>query len=159
MTSIRLHHPMFSSCNYVVELPWQPTQPGYSDACNACSQKDRPLVHKFKALHLRLDQNGDVFVADGIYQLLQRVPEMAGLQRVEGGNAPPQFVGAIELPTQRIVNAEREFYVPGRTKYEARDNMQKPFRGLLDKLQEAVDRKATLERAAKRTIHIIRGKG
>ena len=153
MTSVRLHHPTFASCNYVVELPWQPS--AQVDPCNACSQKDRPLVHQYKALHLRLDENGDVFVADGIFRLLQRVPLMAGFEVVAGRNAPPQFVGAIELPTQRIVNANEEFYVPGRTKYQARDRMQKPFQPIVEKLLEAVDRKATAKTAEKRTIFTL----
>ena len=125
------------------------------DPCNACSQPDRPLVHTHKALHLRLDEHGDVFVAEGIFKLLQRVPLMAGLEVVEGRNAPPQFVGAIELPTQRIVNATKEFYVPGRNKYEARDRMQRPFQPLLEAAELVQDKKKTAALAEKRTIYIM----
>lgn len=153
MASVRLHHPLFASCNYVVELHWQKSDS--SDACNACSQPDMPMVHEYKSLHLRLDENGDVFVADGILKLLQRVPGMAGLEVVPGRNAPPQFVGAIELPTQHIVNANKEFYVPGRTKYQARDRMQKPFQPLVDKVLEKIDRKKTAEKAEKSKTFIM----
>lgn len=153
MASVKLHHPSFTNVNYVVELAWLPN--ASTDACNACSQPERPMHHQYKSLHLRLDGAGDVFVAEGILELLRKVPDMAGLQIVEGRNAPPQFVGAIELSTQDIVNANERFYVPGRTKYEARDKMQEPYQPIVNQILENIDRQVTAKKAEKSTTFIF----
>lgn len=157
MASIRLHHPLFTNCNYVVELA-QPMPPG-ARPCFACSRKDAPLTHKNKAIHLRLDHNGDVFVAPGILELLRTVPTMAGLEVVPGRNAPAQIVGAVEQLTQRIVYPNGEKYVPGWNQYEAEQRMQRPFEPVAEKIQEAADRQRTAALAQKRRRFIMgRGK-
>ena len=151
--SVRLHHPLFASCNYVVELA-QPMPPG-ARPCFACSRKDAPITHMNKAIHLRLDSNGDVFVAEGIYELLRKVPTMAGLEVVPGRNPPPQVVGALEQPTQYLILPHGQRYVPGWNKYQAEQRMQKPFEPVAEMIQESVDRKVTAARAEKRTIYIM----
>jgi len=143
---------MFASCNYVVELD----KPMVGRrACNACSRKDNPVVHAKKSLHLRLDQHGDVFVADGILKLLKTVPAMAGLEVVDGRNPPPQFVGAVELPTSEIINANERFYVPGRTKYDAAARMHKPFEPVVNNILERIDRKLTAKKMEKSSMFIF----
>lgn len=133
-TSIRLHHPTLASCNYVVEMPQRYPTPYECPSCR--------LTHIHKAIHLRLDEHGDVFVAEGIYELLQTV----GLAGMEFANvvhdAPPQVIGAVELPKTETItsNGHKRFWVPGRTKYESRDLMLKPFQPLFDAIAEIRDR-------------------
>lgn len=152
--SVRLHHPQFANVNYVVELPSK-EMPADARACNACSRPDDPVVHRFKSIHLRLDGEGNVFVARGIYELLLREAGLAGMQVVEGRNAPPQYVGAIEQPTEEIILADRRFYVPGRTKYEARDRTMKPFQPFVEAAVEDLDRKQTKAKAEKKSTFIF----
>ena len=153
--SVRLHHPQFANVNYVVELPSK-EMPADARACNACSRPDDPVVHRFKSIHLRLDGEGNVFVARGIYELLLREAGLAGMQVVEGRNAPPQFVGAIEQPTEEIILSSGDrFYVPGRTKYEARDRTMKPFQPFVEAAQEDLDRIKTAETAEKKKTFIF----
>lgn len=152
--SVRLHHPAYANVNYVVELPQE--MPLEARACNACSQPDRPVVHRFKSIHLRLDSNGDVFVAPGILELLRQVPGMAGLEVSNTlDNAPNQRVGAVEMPTQEVMLADRRFYVPGRTQQEAERKVQKPFKDILEPLLERYDRKVTAEQAEKKSTFIF----
>lgn len=154
MASVRLHHPTFASCNYAVELLFQP-MPSDARACFACSQPDKPLVHKYKTLHLRLDSNGDVFVAPGILKLLKKVPTMAGFQIVDGRNAPPQKIGAIELPPTNTIFAERQFYIPGRSLAKSVDAMRKPFQPMVESIREKIDRAATKEKMKKSSTFIL----
>jgi hypothetical protein len=149
MASVRLHHPRLASCTYVVELP-QSMPEAHSRECFTCKQ-----VHARKALHLRLDDRGDVFVAEGILALLRTVPTMGGLEVHDGRNAPPQFVGALELPTQHIILPHGEKYVPGFNKYEAGERMQRPFQPLADAMAEWKDRNETAKRAEKATTFIL----
>lgn len=123
--------------------------------CFACSRQDAPVTHKYKAIHLRLDHGGDVFVSEGIYQTLLTVPTMAGLEVVPGRNAPSQIIGAVEQPTQRIVFPNGEKYVPGWNKYQAEQRMQRPLEPIAEKIQEMVDRKATAALAQKRSLFIM----
>jgi hypothetical protein len=145
--SVRLHHPLFTNVNYVVELQQKYETP-YD--CFACK-----LVHVNKAIHLRLDDNGDVFVAEGIFKLLQKVPTMAGLEVVDGRNAPPQVIGAVGQPTQDIVLANQRFYVPGFNKYQAGERMQKPFQPVADAIAEKIDRAVVAKRAEKQSTFIM----
>jgi len=136
MAGIRLHHPFLTSCVYVVELPTPYPQPR---KCPTCAK-----VHENKSIHLRLDSTGHVIVSREIHEKLRKV-FLGGLEvanTVE--RPPPQVVGAVELPTQRIVdvrlNGHKDatpFYVPGRTKYEARDRLRASLPpGLLKKKEE-----------------------
>ena len=156
MAGVRLHHPTFFSCNYVVELEAAYPEP-YD--CPACK-----ITHQRKSIHLRLDEHGDVIVAKGIFEQLQKAVGMAGLEVAnEVTSPPPMFVGAVDLNKTEIrpftVNGtdSGSFYVPGRSKWESRDIMVKPFQPLLDKMAEAMDRKRTAELAQKRSIHILNG--
>ena len=147
--SVRLHHPLFVSCNYVVEMP-QKYPRAYE--CPACL-----TTHTHKAIHLRLDEHGDVFVHPGIYELLKTV----GLAGMEFANevidGPGQVIGAVELVKRETINANghKRFWVPGRTKYESRDVMHRPFIPVLEAIQEKVDRAITAARAEKRSIFIF----
>lgn len=149
MASVRLHHPTFASCNYVVELP-QEMPFGHNRECFTCKQ-----VHRNKSIHLRLDANGDVFVAEGILALLRTVPGMAGLEVVPGRNAPGQIVGAIAQPTQLIYLPNGTKYVPGWNKYQAEQRMQKPFEPWAEAVAEHFDRKDTAAKAEKRSLFIF----
>jgi hypothetical protein len=151
--SIRLHHPYLKAppdgrLNYVVEMPQRYETP-YN--CNACK-----MTHEYKAIHLRLDEYGDVFVAPGIYELLKTVG-LAGLEFAnELDNAPAQFVGAVELlKTETVTSNGHRFWTPGQTRYESRDFMQKPFLPILEAFAEKADRKATAEKAEKQRTFIL----
>lgn len=145
--SVRLHHPTFASCNYVVELAQKYESP-YD--CFSCKQ-----VHLHKAIHLHLDANGDVFVAEGILELLRTVPTMAGLEVVPGRNAPGQVIGAVEQPKQHIILPTGTKYVPGWNKYEAAERMQKLFEPIVEQHLERVDRVATKVLAEKKRTFIL----
>ena len=139
---------------YAVELAWLP---GPARACNACSQPGAPQVHAHKTIHLRLDENGDTFVAPGILELLRRVPGMAGLEVVPGTQAaPPQFVGAVESPKQEIIMPNgSSHYVPGKSPAEAVELMRRPFQPYVEAVREKQDRAVTAARMEKRTLFIM----
>jgi hypothetical protein len=121
---------MFASCNYVVEMPQKYPVP---HECPTCRTN-----HIYKSIHLRLDEHGDVFVHPGIYELLKTVG-LAGMEFAnEVDNAPPQIIGAVEIVKKETItaNGHRRFWVPGRTKYESRDIMQKAFRRLLNQRRD-----------------------
>ncbi len=147
MTSVRLHHPLYASCTYVVELQNKYPVP---KACPSCKE-----VHVHKAIHLRLDSQGDVFVAEGILELLRKVPTMAGLEVVPGRNAPAQTIGAIAQPTQYIILPNGTKYTPGWNKYKAGERMQKPFEPWAEALAERFDRIAVAARAEKASTFIL----
>ncbi len=146
---VRLHHPTFVSCNFVVELQTLYDDPNGYD-CPTCK-----LNHRNKAIHLRLDSNGDVIVAEGVYEKLLTVG-LAGMEAVNQiAKPPPMNVGAVDIPTQEIKLGDRRFYVPGRTKYESSAITEKPLRELIDPLVEKWDRKVTAERAKKKRSFIL----
>ena len=152
---VRLHHPHFASCTFVVELPKLYPEP-YD--CPSCK-----MTHLYKSIHLRLDANGDVLVNKGVYQTLLQV-NLAGMQMMnEVREPPPLYVGAVEQPkyetqTAPLNGQNQRFYLPGSTKYESQDRMQKPFKPLLEKIAEVIDRKETAAKAEKRSIHVLNGR-
>lgn len=152
--SVRLHHPQFASCNYVVELPELRTA-SVLRACFACSRPNAPVTHQYRAIHLRLDAAGDVFVAPGILELLKKVPTMAGLEVVPGRNAPAQLVGAVDSREDRIVLAGREFFVPKSTKHDAVARMRRPFQPYVEAVREKLDRAATAAKAERSSTFIL----
>jgi hypothetical protein len=137
LAGIRLHHPTLFACTFVVELEtdFASRRPR---ACPSCSQPNAPKFHDRKSVHLRLDANGDVIVSADVY--LSLVPVfLAGMEVVNEIEKPPtQMMGAVALPTQKIVeqklNADTnapDFYVPGKTKYESRDRLWAAIRRAL----------------------------
>lgn len=170
--TIRLHHPVYKAppgglLNYAVELAFWP-MPAGARPCFACSvppngqDPGREVIHAYKTLHLRLDSAGDVFVAPGILELLNKVPTRAGLEiSNEVNNAPGQKVGAVEQPTVLTINASQNgpghsnFYVPGRTQQEAEKVVQAPFKAMLEPIAEKHDRQVTAAKAEKRTIYVM----
>lgn len=159
MASIRLHHPRYKSrdgvnITYAVELPWI-QMPYNIRQCNACSQPETPLYHKFKTIHLRLDSNGDTFVAPGILELLRKVPGMAELEVMPSTGAPKQFVGALEQGPQQIILPDRNHYVPRVTKDDATVRMRRPWQPVVERIREKQDRQKTAALAEKRTIYIM----
>lgn len=164
MASIRLRHPTFRNCNYVVELSTPMHNPAgkFCPKCNRGRRPDDPIIHKQKSIHLDLDSEGYCFVAEGILKLLRTVPTMAGLEVVnETFNAPGQMVGAVAAPQQETVIPGRQpFYIPEKTKWEA-DRLVTSFwaKQLLLPIVERWDRKQTAKRAEKRTIFKLEGKG
>jgi hypothetical protein len=129
MAGVRLHHPTFRSCTFVVELE-QDFASRRPRVCPSCSQPGAPKSHDRKAVHLRLDANGDVIVSPDVLASLRTV-FLAGMDVVnEIENPPTQLVGAVAQPTQLIVeqrlNPDQNsapYYAPGRTKYESRDRL------------------------------------
>jgi hypothetical protein len=161
MSSVRLHHPLLKSSagariTYAVELMAKPMPAKHTRSCNACSQPGRPVVHKYKTIHLRMDENGDTFVSDGILELLRTVPTTAGLEVVPGRNAPPQAIGAVEQPQQEIILANGQgHYVPEVRETDAVVRMRKPFQPFVEAVREQLDRTATAERMKKAKMFII----
>lgn len=128
MPGIRLHHPQYraaegTTINYVVETPQEYPVP-YN--CPACG-----VQHDRKAIHLRLDSNGDVIVSQQVYEALLTVPTMAGLVlENEVSNPPDLFIGAVDRDKERIISAPLNAAAkaadkinPASTKYENRDRM------------------------------------
>jgi hypothetical protein len=132
MPGIRLHHAAFQSCTYVVELPQVYPQPYQCPACG--KQHDR------KAIHLRLDADGDVIVSQPIYEQLLQV-FLGGMELAnEVEKPPPLALGAVDTPTTQIIELPlnrdtkaADFYVPGQTKYQGRDKVEAGFKRLLTK--------------------------
>lgn len=125
MSGIRLHHPTYraaegTTINYVVETPQAYPVPYDCPACN--------VTHARKAIHLRLDSNGDVIVSQPVYEALLAVPTMAGLVvENEVENPPDLVIGAVDKDKERIVsvplNADEtpaDKITPASTKYENR---------------------------------------
>lgn len=137
MSGIRLHHPLYRAevgkvLTYVVELPAPYLRSGGYN-CPDCGKQ-----HANKAIHLRLDANGDVTVSKQIYESLQTIPTMAGLEfQNEVAKPPPLAVGAVAQEKRLIVEAPlnkdhaTEHYAPGRTQYESRDRMEKAMSAVL----------------------------
>lgn len=137
MPGIRLHHPTLragegTTLTYVVELP----QPMLTQrTCQACLK-----VHANKAIHLRLDAEGDVIVSPEVYVALQSA-FLGGMEVVnEVPNPPPMFLGAVEKDKERIVEmplnrdtASAPLITPSRSKYENRDRLLKGLAALLKK--------------------------
>jgi hypothetical protein len=123
MAGIRLHHPVLTSCTYVVQLE-QPFHNGLPRACPRCAGK----VHQSKSVHLTLDDTGHVIVSPEVFATLLTV-HLAGMEVTnEVDRPPPQEIGAVALDTARIVDARLNsdhnadaFYTPPRTKYQSRD--------------------------------------
>lgn len=155
MGGIRLHHPTLragegTTLTYVVELP-QPyattSKPGArfrgETPCPACGKP-----HSNKAIHLRLDGNGDVIVSPDVYLALQTA-FLGGMEVVnEVSSPPPLAIGAVPKDKERIVeiplnrdNAAAPIITPARTRYENRDRLWEPFRPVLEQKAEAEDRK------------------
>ena len=129
--------------------------PKHVRSCNGCSQPDKPVVHQYKTIHLRLDSSGDTFVSQEIAELLRKVPTMAGLQVVPGLNAPPQAIGAVEPGPNSVILAGREFYIPASTKNDAVARMRKPFQPYVEAVREEIDRAATAKKMEKAKTFIF----
>lgn len=162
--SVRLRHPSFRNCNYVVELSTPMHNPAgkFCPKCNRGRDPLDPIIHKNKSIHLDLDSEGYCFIHPDILPLLRTVPTMAGLEVVnETFNAPAQMVGAVAAPQQETVIPGRQaFYIPEKTKWEA-DRLVTSFwvRQLLEPIVERYDRRVTAKRAEKRSIFKLDGKG
>ena len=161
--SVRLRHPTFRNCNFVVELATPLHNPAgkFCPKCNRGRSPDDPIIHKNKSIHLDLDSEGQCFVADGILELLRKVPNMAGLEVLnETFNAPGQMVGAVAAPQQETVIPGRQpFYIPEKTKWEA-DRLVTDFwvKQLLTPLVERFDRAGLAARRAKKKTYKLEGK-
>jgi hypothetical protein len=109
--------------------------------CKACGK-----THGNKAIHLRLDGNGDVIVSEEIFAALQAV-FLGGLEVANGVSAPPTtFLGAVTKDKERIIdaplnsdNAASPLITPARTKYENRDRMLRALRELTEALTESLE--------------------
>jgi len=96
--------------------------------CPSCSK-----IHNRKAVHLRLDADGDVIVSSPVYESL-KIVFFAGLEIMNEVEKPPVMtVGAVERPNIHVVeyslNGQNgEFNRPGLTKYESRDILHKTIK-------------------------------
>lgn len=162
MPGVRLHHPTFASCTYVVELPNRWAAKGSDTRANRpCNECQRP--HARKALHLRLDNSGSVIVSRSVYETLRQVPQMAGLDVTnEVASPPPLALGAVESPTHLVVeqplNADHrrpDIYIPGQNRYQGRDRIYAPFQPVIDGWLEQHDRAETKAKANKRSIFAL----
>lgn len=170
MSGVRLHHATYraaegATLTYVVELP-QKYHRGYYD-CPSCGKQ-----HSHKAIHLRLDGQGDTIVSQQVYKQLATktdgqlsVLDLAGLQVMnEVKEPPPLIIGAVAKDKERIVEAPlnpqakaEDKITPGRTKYESRDRMEEVLKPVKEAKLEAKDRAETKKRAEKRRIFTPKG--
>lgn len=134
---VRLHHPTLFDCMYVVELG-QPFANGLPKMCPTCLKS-----HAGKSIHLKLDASGDCFVTPGVWETIRTKAFGAGLEPTNHVLKPPPLsIGAvdqnkiyvIESPLNKSLTAA-PMYVPGRTKYENRDNMLKSLAKMFKKEQ------------------------
>lgn len=134
MAGIRLHHPTLVSATLVVELEkeYHARKPRFCPTC----EKD----HDRKAIHLRLDDNGDVIVSPEVYESLKTV-YLAGMELVNEIEKPPtQLIGAVEQPKLYVVenrlSTSKEAtpsYRKEKTKYESRDKLHNALKKALTK--------------------------
>lgn len=167
MSGVRLHHPTFraaegTTLTYVVELPltFTVTKVGGRDrGATPCPRCDKP--HRNKSIHLDIDAQGDVIVAPAIYETLQTIPTMAGLELVnEVKNPPPLLIGAVPKDKARIVEAPlsglpaADIIMPATNRYENRDRMLKPYVPVIEAQEEHLDRKKTAKLREKRKLFV-----
>lgn len=142
MAGIRLHHPYFASCKFVVETTLDYPVP-YD--CPSCDKQ-----HNRKAIHLNLDDSGNVIVAKPIYESLLQVG-LAGMEVVnEVASPPPLLLGAVEQPKYETIEHNlngngHNFYRPGTDKYKAQDRLWAPFDPVIEAVNEAEDKKKAAE--------------
>lgn len=159
MGGVRLHHPTLragegTTLTYVVELPQAYPVP-YD--CPGCGK-----THDRKAIHLRLDANGDVIVSEEVYAKLQEV-FLAGMEVANHvASPPPLVIGAVPKDRERIVEQPlsglpaAQTIIPGRTRYESRDRLLAPFAPLIDAAAERADRAATAANRTRRRLFVPR---
>lgn len=128
--------------------------------CNACKK-----THQRKAIHLRLDGNGDVIVAPAIYEELKTV-FMAGLEVVnEVASPPPLMIGAVDKDKERIVEQPLSGYMPAHkinpseTKYDGRARLEKPWLPILDALNLDLDKQRAAKQREKKKLYVVTKKG
>jgi hypothetical protein len=87
MPGVRLHHVECRNTNVVFELPDRP-YPGGPFLCSTCSK-----AHINKAVHLRVNGDGDVFVAEEAFDNLR--PYLGSEWKVMGlaQEVPPMMLG------------------------------------------------------------------
>ncbi len=64
--AVYLHHPFFRNCTYTVEIPNSPYSEPYP--CGLCNQ-----FHMFKTYHFNLNENGDVCVAQAVWDYMKEL--------------------------------------------------------------------------------------
>lgn len=158
MAGLRLHHPTLrssegSTVTYVVELP-QPYP--VVQSCPNCGKE-----HANKAIHLRLDGQGDVIVSVEVFEAL-RTAFFGGMELVnEIASPPPLRIGAVDKDKERIVESPLRAQDaatkinPAETKYQGRDRIQAPFVPVIERLQERLDREEAARLREKRSMFII----
>jgi len=122
-------------------------------------------THLRKAIHLRLDHNGDVIVALPIYEALKEV-FMGGLELANEVKAPPPLlIGAVDKDKERIVEAPLngmkalDKINPAQTKYDGRARLEKPWIPLLDQLNLQLDQEKAASLREKRKLFVVTKKG
>lgn len=117
MAGVRLHHPTLRGCvftitNYAVRL----VVPMFCAQCSGGPEGDpntpRSVIHEFKTLHLNIDAVGDVVVAEGIFELMERnglVGELKALNTISKPEPMRVGIGSFE----RVTTYDRERGVLG----------------------------------------------
>lgn len=152
---IRLHHPVLRApangvLTYVVELEkeWAARRPRL---CLHCSERQqdgtviRRVEHDRKAVHLKIDSNGDTVVSTDVLEKLRSV-FMAGFEVAnEIVNPPTQYIGAIDQPQLLVVenrlNADQNpepVYRPALTQYQSRDRLHRALARSIGKFLRAM---------------------
>lgn len=155
MSGIRLHHSLYkaavgSTLTYVVEVG-APYHKGFHD-CPDCGKR-----HLRKALHLRLDHQGDVIVSKQVYDALQPRLALAGLTYANDvAKPPPLAIGAVEQSKREVIElpmnldeAPAPKHRPGKSKSESRAVIDKLIEPITTAKAEKADRIATAKRRAK----------
>jgi hypothetical protein len=111
MPGVRLHHPSLRNCvytitNYAVPL----VAPMFCWQCSGGPEgaSPRTVIHEYKTLHLNIDAVGDVVVAEGIYDLMERNGLLEDLKATKGiGKPDPMRIGMGEAFVPVTVDRER----------------------------------------------------
>jgi hypothetical protein len=104
MAGVRLHHPELRNCTYTVTNYAVPLKaPMFCWACSGGTEgaSPRTVVHTFKTIHLDIDAVGDVVVAEGVFEMMQRTGLLKNLAAMKGIAKPDKTiieVGAANAP-------------------------------------------------------------
>lgn len=156
MAGIRLHHPTLRSADgstvtYVVEIP-QPYPRAYN--CPNCKRQ-----HSNKAIHLRLDGNGDVIVSPEVFLKLKEV-FFAGFEVSNEVKKPPRLaVGAVARDKERVIDAplnpdlkHGDQIMDSVTRWQASAKIEEVFKPILEHKQLLHDKKLHKKLRLKRRI-------
>lgn len=85
MPGIRLHHAELRNCTVAVECVRGYAQPYSCPLCN--------VTHRYKTVHLNLDNEGDVIVSTGVWEDLRDVPGLPFTYDADVASPPALIIG------------------------------------------------------------------